>query len=128
MCEREFFRKKDEKALTAKLNELQGKCKERLLSVEDCISRLNSVDSFLNITNKAMTGTKVIVHSDMQHLPKCYKYQANSTKAVFIYDGRNWCFVSAFRDRMIQKGIAYHCEIEMSDTAREAVLKRYTIY
>ena len=128
MCEREFFKKKDEKALTAKLNELQERCKERLLSVEDCISRLNKVDSFLNITNKAMTGTKVIVHSDMQQLPKCYKYQANSTKAVFVYDGRHWCFVSAYRNRMIQKGIGYHCEIEMSDTAREAVLKRYTFY
>lgn len=128
MCEREFFKKKDEKALTLKLDELQGRCKERLLSVEDCKHRLNKVDCFLNITNKAMTGTKVIVHADMQTLPKCYRYVANSTKAVFVYDGKHWCFVSAFRDRMIQKGIAYHCEIELSATAQNAVLKRYCHY
>lgn len=128
MCNGNFFKKKDEKALSSKLNELQGRCKERLLSVEDCEHRLNKVDCFLNITNKAMTGTKVIVHSDMQKLPNCYRYVANSTKAVFVYDGKHWCFMSAYRDKMIQKGIAYHCEIELSDTAQDAVLRRYNLY
>ena len=128
MCEREFFKKKDSKALNDKLNELQERCKERLLSVDDCICRLNKVDSFLNISNKAITGTKVIVHADMQKLPHCYRYVANSTKAVFVYDGRHWCFMSAFRDRMLQKGIGYHCEIELSDTAKSAILQRYNLY
>lgn len=127
MSEKEYLKKRDEKALSSKLAELQDKCKTRLLSVDDCVWRLMGVDNYLYISKKAKTGTKVVVHASMSKLPNSYKYQADSTKAVFIFDGKRWCFMTAYRDRMLQKHSYDHCEIELSDTAKEAVLKRFEI-
>lgn len=125
MCE--FLLKKDEKALNDKLNELQNRCEQRLLSVESCSEYLKKVERVLGVTKKAMTGTKVVVHATMEKLPNSYRYTANSTKAVFTFDGKHWRFVKAYRDRLIQKTNAYHTELELSDSAQEAIIQMYSI-
>lgn len=122
MCE--FFLKKDEKALNDKLNELQNRCKERVLSAESCIEYLTNVEIHLGVSKKAMTGTKVVVHATMGKLPHSYRYTANSTKAVFVFDGKHWRFVKAYRDRLFQKNNVYHSELELSDSAKEALIQR----
>lgn len=122
MCE--FFLKKDEKALNDKLNELQNRCQERLLSVESCSEHLKNAEEHLSLSKKAMTWTKVVVHATMEKLPHSYRYTANSTKAVFTFDGKHWRFVKAYRDRLIQKGNTYHTELELSDSAQEAIIQR----
>jgi hypothetical protein len=123
MCE--LFLKKEEKALNDKLNELQNRSKERLLSVESCAEHLTKVENCLGITRKAMTGTKVVVHASMEKLPHAYKYAANSTKAVFTFDGKHWRFLTAYRDRMVQRSNYFHSEIELSDSAKEGIISRY---
>lgn len=123
MCE--LFLKKDEKALSDKLNEIQNRSKERLLSVETCAERLTEVENFIGITKKAMTGTKVIVHASMEKLPHTYKYSANSTKAVFTFDGKRWRFLTAYRDHIVQRSNYFHSEIELSDLAKEGIISRY---
>ncbi len=123
MCE--FFLKKDEKALNDKLNELQDRCQERLLSVESCGEYLKDVEEHLSLSKKAMTGTKVVVHATMEKLPHSYRYTANSTKAVFTFDGKHWRFVKAYRDRMVQRSNYFHSEIELSDLAKEGIISRY---
>jgi hypothetical protein len=123
MCE--FFLKKDEKALNDKLNELQNRSKERLLSVESCAEYLGYVENHLGISKKAMAGTKVVVHASMVKLPHSYKYAANSTKAVFIFDGKHWRYLTAYRDKLVQKSNYFHCEIELSDSAKEEIVLRY---
>jgi hypothetical protein len=123
MCE--FFLKKDCKSLSDKLNELQNRCEERLLSVESCAEYLGYVEKHLGISKKAMTGTKVVIHATMEKLPHSYKYAANSTKAVFIFDGKHWRYLTAYRDQLVQKSNYFHCEIELSDSAKEGIVSRY---
>lgn len=123
MCE--LFLKKEEKSLSGKLNELQKRCKERLLSVDDCGKYLTYVENNLGISKKEMTGTKVVVHASMEKLPHSYKYSANSTKAVFTFDGKHWRYLTAYRDRLVQKSNYFHCEIELSDSAKEGIVSRY---
>lgn len=123
----DLFKKTDIKRLSAKLMEVEGKSTTRLLSVDDCADHLSHIMNW-PISKKALAGTKVVVHSTMEKLPSAYHYTAMSTKATFTFDGKHWCFVDAERSILKQKAGNCHCEVFLSDTAKDSICEYYSYY
>lgn len=127
MTATEFFTKSDLKALNEKLDTANGRATARTLSADKCAEYLEEFERKAFISKKAMTGTTVTVHASMEKLPLSYKYSADSTKAVFEYDGKHWRFKNAERSRLVQRAGFWHVEAVFSQTAILAIADRYAM-
>ena len=84
----DYFSKSSLNALEAALKEANGRATARTLDVDDIIKYLRGYMYRLDITKKALTGTEVTEHASMEQLPRAYKWNADSTKATFVFDGK----------------------------------------
>lgn len=120
----------DTELIESKLNEVQGRCKERLLNPESLHGTLCSIHKYKlsDIPKKALNGTTIILHASMERMPQAYKYPATETSCTFIHDGKGWRFVSCDRDyiKPSSKGI-FKAEVVLSDTAKQAILDSVSI-
>lgn len=120
----------DYELIESKLNEVQGKCRERLLYPKVCNETLSQIhhSRLLSIPKKSLNGTTIILHASMDRMPRSYKYPAKETSCTFIHDGKGWRFVSCDRDyiKPSSKGI-FKAEVILSDTAKQAILDSVSI-
>lgn len=121
----ELFTKTTIKALEAALTEANGRATARTLSLDECVEYIDRFVCRCGITKKAMTGTEITVHGSMEKLPRAYKYQADSTKAAFEFNGKHWEFVEAVRSTLTQRSSYCHVQAAFSETARDALAAKY---
>jgi hypothetical protein len=84
--------------LAPKLEEINGKARERILTVDDCIKHLEYFMSRIPCTKKALKGTEIMIHACMERFPRAYKYTPYETRAKFTFDGVYWVFNFAERE------------------------------
>lgn len=115
----------DEELIKSKLNEVQGRCKERLFYASDCDGILQNIHcaKLHSIPKKALKGTTIILHASMDRMPQAYKYPATETSITFTHDGKGWKFIECNRDYIKPSSKArYNAEVFLSDTAKQSIL------
>lgn len=120
----DYFSKSTLNALEAALKEANGRATARTLDVDNIVEYLHGYMVRLGISKKALTGTKVTVHASMEQLPRAYKWNADSTKASFLFDGKKWKFMTAERSRLVQCCGSYHVVATLSQTAIDAITSK----
>ena len=118
----ECNRNKIEKAL----DEVQGRCKTRLITYEDIINELKSVgEQFSKVcTKKAFEGTEVLIDVNGQDFPRSYKFSAKSTQFRAVYLKSKWRLV--YLDRDWCRTYSQRWNITLSDTAKKCILHEYS--
>lgn len=115
----------DTELIESKLNEIQGRCKERLFYACDCDGILQNIycEKLHSIPKKYLKGTTIILHASMDRMPQAYKYPATETSITFTHDGKGWKFIECNRDYIKPSSKArYNAEVFLSDTAKQAIL------
>lgn len=114
----------DTEALQAAITEKEGRASARTLSAEDAADRLDRVvyNALHNMPKKYLAGCRAIVHASTERLPNAYKYRADSTKAVFEHDGKDWMLAEIRRDGLVQKSARFGVQLDLTDTAKEWII------
>ena len=84
--------------LAPKLEEINGKARKRILTVDDCIKHLEYFMSRIPCTKKALKGNEIMIHACMERFQRAYKYTTYETRAKFTFDGVYWVFNFAERE------------------------------
>ena len=109
-------------ALQMELDALQRKCSARTLDATDVIRILEKVEQDLDITKKALNGTKV--HYDgSEHFPSAYKYKPECTHFLAEHNGKCWVVTNVYRGTCNNR--EKNTNITLSETAKEALLERH---
>lgn len=118
----EHNRNKIEKAL----DEVQGRCKARLITYEYILSELKAVDEQFSkvCTKKGLENTSVSIDVNGQNFPNSYKYSAKSTQFVAIYLKGKWRLVYLGRDWC--RTYSQRWNIFLSETAKQNILDSYS--
>lgn len=118
----EHNRNKIEKAL----NEVQGRCKTRLITYEDILLELKDVDEQFSkvCTKKAFENTEVLIDVNGQTFPGSYKFSAYSTQFSAVYLKSKWRLMYIGRD--FCKTYNQRWYIHLSETAKECILHEYS--
>ena len=108
------------------LDEVQTRCKTRLIDYEDIISELKAVDEqFSKIcTKKAFENSEVLIDVNGQNFPNSYKFSAKSTQFGAVYSKGKWRLV--YLDRDWCKTYSQRWHIILSDTAKECILENFS--
>ena len=118
----EHNRSKVEKAL----DEVQVRCNARLITYEDILAELKSVDEQFSkvCTKKAFENTEVLIDVNGQVFPSSYKFSAYSTQFRAVYLKSKWRLMYIGRDFCRTYNQRWH--ITLSDTAKECILHEYS--
>ena len=108
------------------LDEVQGRCKARLITYEDILSELKAVDEQFSkvCTKKGLENTSVSIDVNGQNFPNSYKYSAKSTQFVAIYLKGKWRLAYLGRDWC--RTYSQRWNIVLSDTAKQCILDSYS--
>lgn len=114
-------RNKIEKAL----DEVQGRCKTRLIDYEDILSELKAVDEqFSSVcTKKSFENTEVLIDVNGQSFPNSYKFSPKSTQFRAVYLKGKWRLV--YLDRDWCRAYSQRWDIVLSETAKQSILAAY---
>ena len=82
------------------LDEVQGRCKTRLIDYNDILAELKAVDEQFSkvCTKKAFENTEVLIDVNGQNFPNSYKFSAKSTQFRAVYSKSKWRLVYLDRD------------------------------
>ena len=82
------------------LDEVQGRCKTRLIDYYDIVNELKAVDEQFSkvCTKKAFENTEVLIDVNGQNFPNSYKFSAKSTQFRAVYSKSKWRLVYLDRD------------------------------
>ena len=118
----ECNRNKIEKAL----DEVQGRCKTRLITYEDILSELKAVDEQFSAvcTKKAFEGTTVLIDVNGQIFPNSYKFSAHSTQFSAVYLKSKWRLIYIGRD--FCKTYNQRWAVHLSEKAKQCILDSYS--
>ena len=118
----EHNRNKIEKAL----NEVQERCKARLITYEDILAELKAVDEQFSkvCTKKAFENTEVLIDVNGQNFPNSYKFSAYSTQFRVVYSKGKWRLMYIGRD--FCKSYNQRWYIHLSETAKQSILDSYS--
>lgn len=118
----EYNRSKIEKAL----DEVQGRCKTRLINYDDIINELKVVNNqFSNVcTKKAFENTEVLIDVNGQSFPSSYGFSAHSTQFRAVYLKGKWRLMYIGRD--FCKSYAQRWNIYLSETAKQSILETFS--
>lgn len=72
------------------IDEIQKRCKERLISFDDIVQATQDVERVLDIPKKYLDGVVVVCDINAQKLPNSYKYTAYSTQFTIFYKSGRW--------------------------------------
>ena len=101
---------------------VEGRNKARTITAENICEALYYIEMKMHhITKKAMNGTKVEVNLNAQEFPGSYRFDALSTWFTAAFEKNHWVITEIKRD--ICGRHKYFAEL--SETAKEAVLKSY---
>ena len=108
------------------LDEVQGRCKARLITYEDILSELKAVDEQFSkvCTKKGLENTSVSIDVNGQNFPNSYKYSAKSTQFAAIYLKGKWRLVYLGRDWC--RTYSQRWNIFLSETAKQNILDSYS--
>lgn len=108
------------------LDEVQGRCKTRLITYEDILSELKAVDEQFSTvcTKKAFENTEVLIDVNGQNFPNSYKFSARSTQFRAVYLKGKWRLMYIGRD--FCRSYSQRWNITLSDTAKECILESYS--
>ena len=101
---------------------IEGRSKARTITAENICEALYYIEIKMHhITKKAMNGTKVEINLNAQEFPGSYRFDALSTWFTAEFDKNHWSITEIKRDICGR----YKFFVELSDTAKEAILKYY---
>ena len=114
-------RKNSMELIDAVLNDIQRRCKVRIITSEDIIKQLIKYETSINISKKALNGTKVTMDINAQSFPSAYKFIPESTKFSAEYINGSWRITDIYR------GVCTKTKIlaTLSDSAKIAVINNY---
>ena len=113
-------RDKIQKALDA----VQGRCKERTITVDDIIYGVKDVEDNLKIAKKAMIGIKVESDQCCQNFPNAYKYTPHSTQYGMERTSSGWFLTWVDRKPTKRSGNQYN--LALTEDAKKALVERFT--
>ena len=113
-------RDKIQKALDA----VQGRCKERTITVDDIIYSVKDVEDNLKIAKKAMIGIKVVSDQCCQNFPNAYKHTPYSTQYGMERTSSGWFLTWVERRPTKRAGNQYN--LELTEAAKMALVDRFT--
>lgn len=108
------------------LGQVQGKATARIiLNYQHILEIIEGVENRIGpITKKALEGTQVF-YDFRQSFPQAYKYTAESTHMTLRYSKGEWRLVRLTRFTCPNMTAYYPYELRLSNTAKEAILRRY---
>lgn len=124
--------KRDMDRLRADLEDLQGRAKERTLSVEDvlkAIDRLYAWGRRNGVTKKDLRGSKYLL-TTYEIMPSAYKYMVSYTSCTIVFDEKGKVLVKDIdRDKAYpqEKGCLSQWK-SLSDTAQAAIVSLASFY
>lgn len=117
--------KKDFEAAAEKLTDAiiaaEGRSRERTITAFDICSILQKYTRKLDITKKAMEGTKITVNINAQSFPKAYKYTPMSTKFKAEFRGGSWRITDIYRDECGEVRV----NSQLSEEAKNAAFEKF---
>lgn len=116
----------NESKITAVIDEVQSKSRVRTISIVDIKLALEHIENETRVTKKALEGTTVLVDENAQHFPNTYKGKPQSTHFTARYSKGNWYITDIFRGDTFTN--ARRFRVNLSDTAKQAVLDRMSIF
>lgn len=116
--------KENRDKLQEALNAVQGKSRERTITVDDIICGVKDVEDTLNIPKKHMTGIKVESDQCCQNFPNAYKYTPYSTQYGMERTSSGWFLTWVERRPTKRAGNQYN--LTLTATAEEALVNRFT--
>lgn len=108
------------------LDEVQGRCKVRLITYEDILAELKAVNRQFSAvcTKKAFESSEILIDVNGQNFPNSYKFSAKSTQFRALYSKGKWRLV--YLDRDWCRTYSQRWNITLSDTAKECILHEYS--
>ena len=116
--------KENRDKLQAALNEVQGKSRERTITVDDIIYSVKDVEDNLKIAKKAMIGVKVESDQCCQNFPNAYKHTPYSTQYGMERTTGGWFLTWVERRPTKRAGNQYN--LELTEAAKMALVDRFT--
>ena len=105
------------------LSEVQKLARVRTIRIDDMVKAFDYINKCFKISNKALEGTSVVVDLNAQDFAKSYKGVPESTIFEAVYKNGNWKITNIYRGRT--KTYSKRIECDLSDTAKEAILKNH---
>lgn len=106
------------------LADVQKKARERTISYEDIIESINCIEDKLNISKKAMIGTKAHISLYCGHFPGAYKGTPMGTEFDIERFSTGWFLVGVDRYN-VDHTRTYH--LTLSESAKEAILSNASV-
>ena len=106
------------------LNAVQGRCKERTITVDDIIYGVKDIEDNLKIAKKAMIGIKVESDQCCQNFPNAYKYTPYSTQYGMERTSSGWFLT--WVDRKPTKRLGNQYNLTLTEDAKKALVERFT--
>ena len=108
------------------LDEVQGRCKARLIDYNDILAELSAVDKQFSTvcTKKAFEGTTVLIDVNGQVFPGSYKFSAYSTQFRAVYLKSKWRLMYIGRDFCKTYNQRWH--ITLSENAKDCILESFS--
>ncbi len=110
--------------LQAALNEVQGKSRERTITVDDIIYSTRDVEEELKIPKKYMVGINVESDQCCQNFPNAYKYTPYSTQYGMERTSSGWFLTWVDRKPTKRSGNQYN--LTLTEDAKKALVERFT--
>ena len=107
------------------LKEVQKRSKVRNITVDEIFKAAVYITNEIKISKKAMNGTKVYVDLNADKYPNAYKFNPESTHFTLLFDKGKWRVTNIART-LQNKSCPYRYDIVLSETAKEAILNRYS--
>ena len=117
-----IVKEENRQKLEAALEEVQGRCTVRTISVDSIFRSCKKLDDYLDITKKSKNGVTVCVDLMAQDFPNAYtnRHTPKSTQFYLRYYGGSWRVTKIERDRTKAAGHEY--TITLTEEAKQAVL------
>ena len=116
----------DTERLTAALNEVQGRCTARTITVEDICTMCGNVFDHIGITKKAMDGVSFSADYNAQDFPSAYKYIPQSTHISAEYKRGEWRVTNIERWNTRRYSQRYH--VYLTDVAKQAIIDKHATF
>ena len=111
------------KKVYSAIREAEGRATERTLTLSIILDNLIIVENRLDVSKKALNGTKVFADPHAQKFPRAYKYVPMSTHFSAEFENGKWYLLSVDRERCTEgDGL----RLILSDSCRSALIDRFS--
>ena len=107
------------------IKEVEGKAKTRCCTYIDLITAIEEIQSTLKISKAALNGTIVTINPHAAIFAKAYNGVPMATGFKVIFTGGTWKISAIYRD---YANAAYRYHLNLSDTAKQAIINRHQCF